>query len=292
MAGRQQPKVTISPRIAGILACLVVAVLGYGAVTVIDQGQGAVGAEWWPSVLIGGGASIGLLALIAAVLGWARWRPRMARALLRVAMGLMVVLALVAWAAMHVAGSGPVTNAWQVGLAASFMPMALLAVVVIPLLTWHRRSLGAAGAGLGKRVIVATISERRDCWSVGWTGMGRMPRTLQAPTLTGAADAAARAVMALGPHRPDRTDVRMVIYPGRHRGGLTFDVAGEPGDLTATNAGNPGQTLSGMTLEDLTGAINQTLADSSKGFRLRWTRAMTPQMHAPPPGEPPRLGEL
>lgn len=268
------------------MGCLVVAVLGYGAVTVIVQGHGAVGAHWRPAVLIGGGASIGLLALIGAVLGLARWRPRAARALLRVAMGLVGALALIAWAGMHVAGSGPVTNPWQVGLAVSFVPMAFLALVVIPLLTWRRRSLGGAGAGPGKRVIVATISARRDGWSVGWAGMGRMPRTLQAPTLTSAVDAAGRAVMALGPHRCAGTDVRMVIYPGRYRGGLTFDVAGEPGSLTATNADNPGQTLRGMTLEDVTGAIKQTLANGRKGFRLRWTRAMTPETHAAPLGEP------
>lgn len=33
----------------------------------------------------------------------------------------------------------------------------------------------------------------------------------------------------------------MVIYPGRYRGGPTFDVAGQPGDLTATSAADPGQ---------------------------------------------------
>lgn len=281
MAGRQ-PRVTISPRIAGILGCLVVAVLGYGAVIVIDQGHGAVGTQWRSAVVIGGGASIGLLALIAAVLGLAWWRPRVSRALSRVAMGLVGALALIAWAGMHVAGNGPVTSPWQVGLAASFVPVAFLALVVIPMLTWHRRSPGEAGAGPGKRVIVATISARGDGWSVGWAGLGRMPGTLRAPTMTGAVDAAGRALMALGRHREDGTEVRMVIYPGRYRGGLTFDVAGEPGDLTATSAANPGQTLRGMTLEDLAGAINQTLADDSQGFRLRWTRAITPALGEPP----------
>lgn len=290
MAGQQQRRVTITPRIAGIFGCLAAAVLGYGAVTIIDQGHGAIGTQWRAAVVIGGGASIGLLALIAAVLALARWRPRASRALFPVAMGLVGALALIAWAGIHVAGdSGPVTSPWQVGLAASFVPVAFLAMVVIPLLTWRRRSPGRAGAGPGKRVIDVTITARGDSWSVGWTGMGRMPRTLRAPTLTSAVDAADRAFMAFGPHRHDTAEVRMVIYPGRYRGGPTFDVAGEPGDLTATSAGDPGQTLKGMTLEDLAGAIKQTLADGSRGFRLRWTRAITPETHAPPMGEPPLL---
>jgi hypothetical protein len=127
-------------------------VLGYGAVTVIDQGHRAVGTQWRAAVVIGGGASIGLLALIAAVLAVARWRPRASRALFPVAMALVGALALIAWAGLHMAGdSGPVTSPWQVGLAAAFVPVAFLAMVVLPLLTWRRRSPGGAGAGPGMR---------------------------------------------------------------------------------------------------------------------------------------------
>jgi len=99
--------------------------------------------------------------------------------------------------------------------------------------------------------------------------------------------------MVLDPHRRDMAEVRMVIYPGRYKGGgPTFDVAGEPGDLTATSPGDPGQTLRGKTLEDRAGAIEQTLADASRGFRLRWTRAIaTPETSAPPTSGLPLHGD-
>ncbi len=188
-------------------------------------------------------------------------------------MGLVVALALISWAGVHVAGgSGPVTSPWQVGLAASFVPVALVAVVVIPLLTWPRRSPRGASARR-KRVIVATINARSGGWSVGWMGMGRMPRNLQAPTLTGAVDAAHRAFRAMA--TDDTAEMRMVIYPARYHGGPTFEASGEPGKLTATSADDPGQTITGMTLEDLAGAVERTLADSSRGFRLRWSGTMT-----------------
>jgi hypothetical protein len=286
VAGQQRRRVRISPRIAGAFGCLVAAVLGYGAVTVIGQGHGALGTRWRAAVLIGGGASIGLLVLIAGVLALgralARRHPRAPRALYPVAMVLAGALVLIAWAGTHVAGGGGlVTSPWQVGLAASFVPVALVAIVVIPLLTWPRRSPGGAGAG-AKRVVAVTISARGDGWSVSWTGMGRMPRTLRAATLTNAADAADHALRAMAPHRHDTAEARIVIYSGRYRGGPTFDIAGEPGDLTATSADDPGQTVGGMTLEDLASAVKETLADDCRGFRLRWTRAITPETHAQP----------
>jgi len=80
-------------------------------------------------------------------------------------MGVVGALALIAWAGLHVAGdSGPVTSPWQVALAAAFVPVACLAMVVLPLLTCRRRSPGGAGAGPGKRVIVVTTARR---WLVG-----------------------------------------------------------------------------------------------------------------------------
>ena len=68
MRGQQQRRVTITPRIAGILGCLAAAVLGYGAIAVIVQGHSAIRTQWRAAVVIGGGASVGLLALTAAVL--------------------------------------------------------------------------------------------------------------------------------------------------------------------------------------------------------------------------------
>ncbi len=272
VAGQEQRRVRITPRIAGILGCLAAAVLGYGAVTVIEQGHGALGTRWRAAVLIGGGAPIGLLVLIAAVLAVARWRRRASRALFPVAMGLAGALVLIAWAGLKVTGDGgPVTSPWQVGLAASVVPVAFLAMVVTPLLTWQKRSPGGAGTGPGRRVIVVTITARGDGWSVGWTGMGRMPRPLRAPTLTSAMDAADRALMAVSPDRHDTAEVRIMIYPGRYRGGPTFDIAGQPSDLTATSVANPGQRLTGTTVEDLADAVKRTLADGGRGFRLRWT---------------------
>jgi O-antigen ligase len=98
VADRQQRRGTITPRIAGTLGCMAAAVLGYGAVTIIDRGHGAIGTQWRSAVVIGGGASIGLLALIAAVLALTRWRPRASRVLFPVAVGLAGALALIAWA--------------------------------------------------------------------------------------------------------------------------------------------------------------------------------------------------
>ncbi len=89
VAGQQQRGVRTTPSIAGTFGWLAAAVLGYGAVTVIGQGHGALGTRWRAAVLIGGGTSIGLLALIAAVLAVARWCSRASRALFPVAMGLM-----------------------------------------------------------------------------------------------------------------------------------------------------------------------------------------------------------
>ncbi len=201
-AGRKQRRVKITPRTAGTFGCLVVAVLGYGAVTIIDQGHSAIGRQWLPAVLIGGGTPIGLLALIGALLAVGRRRPRASRALYPVGMGLMGALALLVWAGIRLAGdSGPVTSAWQVALAAAVVPLAVLALAIIPLLTWRRRPPGGAGAGPGKRVIAVTISARRDGWSVSWTGLGRMPGTQRAPTLTSAVDAANLALAAMDPLR-------------------------------------------------------------------------------------------
>ncbi len=139
MAAQQHRRTRITPRIAGTLGCLAAVVLGYGAVRVIDEGRGA-GAQWRLAVLIGGGASIGLLALVAAVLALARWRRRPSRALYLAAMGLMGAQALIVLAGLHVVGDGSaVTSPWQVGLAASFLPVAVGAMVIIPVLTWRKR---------------------------------------------------------------------------------------------------------------------------------------------------------
>ena len=49
-------------------------------------------------VVIGGGASIGLLALVAAWVALARWHPPASRVLYPMAMGLLGALALIVWA--------------------------------------------------------------------------------------------------------------------------------------------------------------------------------------------------
>lgn len=267
----------ITPRVAGIAGFVVAAVLEYGAITVIAQGRGVIGAQWRSAVLIGGGASVGLLALMALALALAvAWRrPRASRALHPVVLGLVCALALIAWAGLQVVGDGgAVTSPWQVALAASFVPVGTVALVVTPLLTWRRRSPG--GTGSARRVIVATIIRRGDGWSVSWTGMGRMPRALRAPTMTDSVTAAEGALLALEPQGRDTYELRMVIYPGPYRAGPSFEVTGGRASLTATSARDPGQTVTGRTVEDLVAAIEQTLLGDPGGFRLRWTRPGQP----------------
>jgi hypothetical protein len=226
-------------------------------------------------VLIGGGASVGLLALIALAVAVAWRRPRASRGLYPIVLGLVCALALIAWAGLQVVGDGgAVTSPWQVGLAASVVPVGTVALVATHLLTWRRRSPG--GAGSARRVIVATIISRGDGWSVSWTGMGRMPRALLAPTLTDSVTAAESALLALKPQGRDTYELRMVIYPGPYRSGPSFDVTGGQAGLTASSARDPGQTFTGMTVEDLVAAIEQALLGDPGGFRLRWARPDQP----------------
>lgn len=258
-------RVGVSPRTGRILGCLGVAFFAAVAIVLIDRGRGPPRA-WWPTAVLGGaGASAGLIALMAASLVFSRGR----RALVRLGEGLAITMGLVASAGLVVIrAGGPVTSPWQVGLAAAFLPVAGLALVVIPWLTWP------AGRPDPRRHLTATITARQDGWPVTWSGLGRTPGPLHAATLTAAADLALAAAERARP--PGTVILRTVIYPGRRRGGPWFDITGTAGDLTSSSIRDPGRAYRGATLEDLIAAIEPSLPARPEGLRLRWTRQITP----------------
>jgi hypothetical protein len=284
--GQRKPRlIKISPRtglrIAGVFGCLVVGALAYAAVMMIVQGRTTVRAQWRVAVTVGAGAFIALIVLIAACVAVAWWRHGMPPVLRRVLKVLTYALVLVSAVALRVVGmSGPPT-AWQVGLAAFFVPVGCVALVLIPVLTWRRRTRGGGTAPDVRRLVAVTITARTDSWAVRWSGMGQTLAKLRAPTLISAVD----QTLAAGANLRARgvTELRITIYPGPYHGGPTFDIAGEPGDLTATSARHQGQTLSGGTIEDLITAIGQTLPRSRKGFCLRWARVITAPAASPLP---------
>jgi hypothetical protein len=279
--GQRKPRlINISPRIAGVFGCLVVGVLAYAAVMMIVRGRTTVRAQWRLAVTVGAGTFIGLIVLIAALVAVAWWRHGMPPVLRRLLKVLTYALVLVSAVALRVVGmTGPPT-AWQVGLAAFVAPVACVALVLIPVLTWRRRTQGGRTPDV-RRVVAVTITARTDGWAVRWTGMGQTPAKLRAPTLISAVDQS----LAVGSNLRARgvTELRITIYPGPYHGGPTFDIAGEPGDLTATSARQQSQTVSGGTVEDLITAIGLTLPRSRKGFRLRWARLITAPAASPLP---------
>jgi hypothetical protein len=126
--------------------------------------------------------------------------------------------------------------------------------------------------------------------------MGQTPRPLRAATLTAATDQALTAASALQPR--NATELRIVIYPGPYRGGPSFDITGETGELTAASTHHPGETFHNGTLEDLAGSIKQTRLDGREGFRLLWIRQITAPItrvplaeQRPPGGQQPTPGE-
>jgi hypothetical protein len=251
-----------------VIGCVVTVVLGYGAITTIDQGRATVPGQWRMAVTVGAGTAIGLIVILAAAFAAARWRKRTPPVVVRALSGLLGGLLLITWAALHVLDNGP-PAAWEVGLAAFLTPVAGLALLLMPLLTWRRRPPGGDLSENMRDLVTVTITARKNGWTVGWIGLVRTPRHSRAPTLTSAVD----QVIASAPDLQSRgaTELRISIYPGRLRGGPSFDVTGEPGDLTATTARYPGQEVRGRTVEDLVGAIEQSSTGDRKGFRLRWT---------------------
>jgi hypothetical protein len=272
VADKGRRKLIISPRVAGVIGCVVTAVLAYGAITTIDQGRGTVPGQWRLAVTVGAGTSTGLIMILAAALAAARWRKRTPPVVVRALSGLLGGLLLITWAALHVLDNGP-PAAWQVGLAAFLTPVAGLALLLIPLLTWRTRPPGGDLSENVRNLVTVTITARKNSWTVGWIGLVRTPRRSRAPTLASAVD----QVIASAPDLQSRgaTELWISIYPGRFRGGPSFDITGEPGDLTATSARYPGQEVRGRTVEDLVGAIEQSLTGDRRGFRLRWTWVIT-----------------
>jgi hypothetical protein len=145
--GQRKPRlINISPRIAGVLGCLVVGVLAYAAIRMIVQGRTTARAQWRLAVTVGAGTFIALIVLIAALVAVAWWRHGMPPVLRRVLKVLTYALVLVSVVALRVVGmTGPPT-AWQVGLAAFVAPVACVALVLIPVLTWRRRTQGGGTA--------------------------------------------------------------------------------------------------------------------------------------------------
>jgi hypothetical protein len=285
---RQRKPIVITPRVGGILGGLATVMIGYVAITGIDQGRSTVRAQWALAVTVGAGTSSGLIAVLAASIAVARWRQRVSRVLVPPMAWLSGAVLLITVVGLRiVGGSGVVASPWEVGLAAFMLPVACLASVLIPLLTWRRRSPGQAQAQPDvRRLLVATITARGDRWSVHWTGMGKTPGPQPAATLTAATGQALTAASAL--QARTATELRIMIYPGPYRGGPSFDITGEPGDLTATSTHHPGETFHAGTLEDLADAICRTRMDGRKGFRLRWIRQiMAPIAPAPLPEQRP-----
>jgi len=284
--GQRKPRlINISPRIArriaGVFGCLGVGALAYAAIMRIDEGRTAVRGQWRLAVTVGAGTFIALAVLIAALVAVAWWRHGMPPVLRRVLKALTYALVLISVVALRVVEiTGPPT-AWQVGLAAFVAPVACVALVLISVLTWRRRTPGGGTAPDVRRLVAVTITARKDGWAVRWTGMGQIPAKLHAPTLISAVDQTLAAEANL--RARGVTELRITIYPGPYHGGPTFDIAGEPGDLTVTSTRHQGQTLSGGTVEDLIAAIGQTLPRSRKGFRLRWARVVTAPIASPLP---------
>jgi hypothetical protein len=267
---RRRKPLVISRRTGGILVCLIAAVLGYGAITVIERGRMAIGAHWPAAVAAGAGASAGLMVLLAVMVAVARWRRRASRSISLAARVILTAFLLTTWAGLAIAtSSGPVTSSLEVGLAAFVLPVGCLIVVLVPLVTWRKRSPGAAD----RYVLVATVTVRGDYWTVGWMGLGRRPGTLRAATLTDAADQAFEAASALRPGTA-AAELRMMIYPGPFRRGTTFEISGEPGDLRAAEQGQPAETYHSASLEGLADSIRQARQGSRKGFRLHWIRSL------------------
>jgi hypothetical protein len=153
VTGQPRRKLAISPRTAGIIGGVVAAVLAYGAVMTIDQGRTTARAQWRLAVTVGAGTSVGLIAMLAATLAVAWWRRGALPALARVVVGLNGALLLITVVALRLTDSGGTPRAWQVGLASFLLPVACLAVLLLPLLTWRRRPpasgsrTGASGSG-------------------------------------------------------------------------------------------------------------------------------------------------
>jgi hypothetical protein len=278
VSDRRRPLIVITPRVGGILGCLAAATIAYIAIAGVDQGRSTVRAHWALAVTAGAGTSSGVIALLAASVAATRWRQQAPRALGLPMAWLSGATLLITVAGWRIVGDGSVvTTPWEVGLAAFMVPVACLALVLIPWLTWRKRAPEQAPAAPEVRsLIVATITARGDCWPVRWTGMGQTPRPRHAATLTAAAGQALTAASAL--QARNTTELRIMIYPGPYRGGPTFDITGEPGDLTATISQDPGEMFHRGTLEDLADAIYRTRIDARKDFRLRWTQPITAQV--------------
>lgn len=274
--GRRQRKPIVITRWAGgILGWLATVGIVYVAITGIDQGRSMVGAQWAPAVTAGAGTSSGLIALLVASVAVARWHQRTAHMLVPAMTWLGgAVLVITVMGLRIVSDTSGAASPWEVGLAAFMLPVACLALVLIPLLTWRRRSPWEAQSRPDvRRMLVATVTARGNRWSVRWTGLGQRPKPLRAATLTGATSQALTAASVL--QSQNATELRIVIYPGPYRGGPSFDITGEPGGLTATSTHYPGETFHGGTVEDLTETIGQTRTDGRKGFQLRWIRQVT-----------------
>lgn len=280
---RRRKPLVISRRTGGILVCLIAAVLGYGAITVVEQGRRTASAHWAAAVTAGVGTSAGLIALLAVMVAVARWRRRASRSISLAAQVILTAFLLTTWAGLAVAtSSGPVTSPLEVGLAAFVLPVGCVIVVLVPLVTWRKRSPGTAD----RYALVATVNVRGDYWTVGWMGLGRRPGTLRAATLTDAADQAFEAASALRPGTA-AAELRMMIYPGPFRRGTTFEISGEPGDLRAAEQGQPAETYHSASLEGLADSIRQARQGSRKGFRLHWIRSLIVAGTVPSPATGP-----
>jgi len=106
-------------------------------------------------------------------------------ALAAVVGGLTGALVLITVVALRPTDNGGAPSAWQVGLAAFLLPVACLAVLLLPLFTWRRRT--PAGTGV-RHLITVTITARHGGWAVRWMGMGRIPAASHAPTPVSAVD--------------------------------------------------------------------------------------------------------
>jgi hypothetical protein len=136
-----------------------------------------------------------------------------------------------------------------------------------------RRFLGAKQQTPADLITGSAAPVKTGGWRVSWAGDGDLPGTVQAPSLTEAADEAAAAVATLyGQYPPvPGAEFQLAVFPWRYRGGPMFDISGHSGAFTARELDGE-RVLTGATLEDLVEAVRSIEDVPEEHSMFRWIR--------------------
>jgi hypothetical protein len=169
------------------------------------------------------------------------------------------------------------TAASVAGMAYAAMFFVLYFVLLMRALSKVMRSPPAAVADTDRELLTALVGPCETGWDVSWTGEGRTPARLTAPTLTEVTDQAAAAAVQRYLRHPGeaaKADFQIVLFPRSYTEGPIFEINGRPGAFTATDRLS-GRTLNGSTLETLLQAA-ETADDLQAGeYMFHWNRPVT-----------------